>query len=91
MSKHDREEARLEVEIRAADKRTKQTYCPERLQLDLADNHVRVGICRIKRIRIKLGIRCKQNNRFKATTYSGHKLPVADNVLNQHFEVSAPN
>jgi putative transposase len=91
MSKHDREEARLEVEIKAADKRTKQTYGPERLQQDLAENHVRVGICRIKRIRKKLGIKCKQKRRFKATTYSGHKLPVADNILNQQFEVSAPN
>jgi putative transposase len=91
MSKHDREEARLEVEIKAADKRTKQTYGPERLQRDLAENHVRVGICRIKRIRKKLGIKCKQKRRFKATTYFGHKLPVADNILNQQFEVSAPN
>jgi putative transposase len=90
-SEHDREEARLEVEIRAADKRTKQTYGSERLQRDLAENHVRVGICRIKRIRKKLGIKCKQKRRFKATTYSGHKLPVANNILNQQFEVSAPN
>ena len=31
-SKHDQEEGRLEVEIKAADKRTRQTYGPERLQ-----------------------------------------------------------
>jgi len=90
-SKHDQEEGRLEIEIKAADKRTRQTYGPERLQCDLADNGVKVGICRIKRIRKKLGIRCKQKRRFKATTYSKHNLPVADNLLNQQFEVSEPN
>jgi putative transposase len=90
-SKHDREEARLELEIRAADKRTRQTYGPEKLQRELAENNVHVGICRIKRIRKKLGIRCKQKRRFKATTCSGHKLPVAENLLNQQFKVTAPN
>ena len=90
-SKHDQEEGRLEVEIKAADKRTRQTYGPERLQCELADHGVKVGICRIKRIRKKLGIRCKQKRRFKATTYSKHKLPVADNLLNQQFVVSEPN
>jgi len=50
-----------------------------------------VGICRIKRIRRKLGIRCKQKRKFKATTDSKHKLPVAENILGQQFKVSAPN
>jgi hypothetical protein len=38
-----REEERLELEIRAAHKRTRQTYGPERLQQDLADNGIVVG------------------------------------------------
>jgi putative transposase len=91
LSQHDREELRLEVEIKAAHKRTKQTYGAERLQCDLAENGVRVGICRIKRIRTKLGIRCKQKRKFKATTYSNHGLPVAENILNQQFQISEPN
>ena len=90
-SKRAQEEARLEVEIRAAHKRTRQTCGPERLQSDLAEHGVRVGICRIKRIRKKLGIRCKQVKNFKATTDSKHNLPVAENLLNQQFEVSEPN
>ena len=91
LSKWVREEARLEVEIRAAHKRTRQTYGAERLQQDLAEHGVRVGICRIKRIRRKLGIRCKQKRKFKATTDSKHALPVAENILGQQFEVSEPN
>jgi putative transposase len=91
LSEHDREELRLEIEIKAADKRTKQTYGSERLQHDLAKHGVQVGVCRIKRIRTKLGIRCKQKRKFKATTYSNHNLPVAENKLNQQFQVKEPN
>ena len=91
LSKWAREESRLEVEIRAADKRTRQVYGAEKLQHDLAAHGIRVGICRIKRIRRKLGIRCKQKRKFKATTNSKHTLPVADNILGQQFKVAAPN
>ena len=91
LSKWAQEEARLEVEIRAAHKRTRQTYGADRLQQDLAEHGIQVGICRIKRIRRKLGIRCKQKREFKATTNSKHTLPVAENILGQQFEVAAPN
>jgi putative transposase len=91
LSKRDREEMRLELEIKAAHRRTRQTYGPERLQHDLAENGVRVGICRIKRIRKKLGLRCKQKRKFKVTTDSRHGLPVTDNLLDQHFKVYEPN
>ena len=85
------ENARLELEIKAAHERTRQTYGPERLQADLADNGIQVGIHRIKRIRQKLGLRCKQKRKFKATTDSNHALPVAPNLLDRQFVVPAPN
>jgi len=91
LSQRALEEIRLELEIRAADRRTRQTYGPERLKYDLAEHGIRVGICRIKRIRKKLGIRCKQKRKFKVTTHSRHKLPVAENLLEQQFKVSQPN
>jgi len=90
-SKQKKEEGRLEVEIKAAHKRTRKTCGPERLQKDLAAHGVNVGICRIRRIGKKLGIRCKQVKKFKATTDSRHKLPVAENLLKQQFTVDAPN
>ncbi len=91
LSQRAREELRLELEIRAADQRTRGTYGPERLQYELAEHGIHVGICRIKRIRKKLGIRCKQKRKFKATTDSKHKLPVAENLLGRKFKVSQPN
>ncbi len=77
-SPREQANARLEVEIKAAHERTRQTYGPERLQADLADNGIQVGIHRIKRIRQKLGLRCKQKRKFKATTDSSHNLPVEE-------------
>lgn len=53
------ENARLAIELKTAHERTRQTYGPERLQADRSDNDIRVGIHRIKRIRKKLGLRCK--------------------------------
>jgi transposase InsO family protein len=90
-SKRAQEEGRLEVEIKAAHKRTRETYGPERLQHELRGQGVSVGVCRIRRIRKKLGIRCKQRRKFKATTDSKHTLPVAENLLNQQFEATRPN
>ncbi len=90
-SKRTREEGRLEAEIKAAHTRTRQTFGPERLQRDLESHGVKVGLFRIRRIRKKLGIRCKQKKKFKATTNSQHTLPVAENLLNQEFVTTAPN
>ena len=90
-SSRGRSEARLGLEIRAAHKRTRQTYGPERLQRDLADNGIIVGVHRIKRIRRELGLRCCQKRRFKITTDSRHSLPVSENLLEQKFETTAPN
>ena len=78
LSNRAREELRLELEIKAAHQRTRQTYGPERLQHDLAEHGIRVGVCRIRCIRKKLGICCKQKRKFRATTNSKHKLPVAE-------------
>lgn len=91
LSKRSQEEARLEVEIKAAHKRTRQTCGSERLQHDLAEHGVQVGVCRIKRIRKKLGIRCKQTKKYTVTTDSRHSLPVAENLLAQQFEAATPN
>ena len=82
---------RLEVEIKAAHERTRETYGPERLQRELASHKIKVSIYRIRKIRERLGIVCKQRRKYKATTDSKHTLPVAENLLNQTFTVSRPN
>jgi len=90
-SRRAQQEPRLEIEIRAAHQRTRQTYGPQRLQRELAAHGVRIGVHRIKRLRRKLGLCCKQRRRFKATTDSRHRLPVAENLLGQSFEAPSPS
>jgi putative transposase len=91
LSKRLQEEGRLEIEIKSVHKRTRETCGPERLQHELREQGVEVGICRIRRIRKKLGIRCKQRRKFRATTDSKHTFPVAENLLNQEFKATVPN
>jgi putative transposase len=91
LSNWAKEEMRLEVAIKAAHRRTRKTYAADRLQHELAEDGIKVGICRIKRIKRKLGIRCKQKKKFKATTDSRHKLPVAEDLLKRQFKVYKPN
>jgi transposase InsO family protein len=90
-SQHAQEEARLAVEIKAAHTRNRQVAGSETIQRDLSEHGIKVGICRIRKIRKKLGISCKQVKKFKATTDSKHKLPVADNLLQQRFTTEVPN
>jgi len=90
-SKRAQENARLEVAIQAAHVRTRQTYGPERLQAELRDDGFSAGVSRIKRLRKKLGLRCAQMHRFRATTNSNHGLPVADNRVAQTFAATRPN
>ena len=91
LSKHATHDKRLELEIKAAHKRTYGTYGSERLQKHLLSCGIKAGICRIRRLRKMLGIRCKQVKKYKVTTDSNHTLPVADNLINQNFAVSTPN
>ncbi len=90
-SKWALENARLEVAIRAAHGRTRQTYGPERLQAELREDGFPAGVGRIKRLRTKLGLRCRPVRRFTTTTDSAHRLPVVENVLAQRFVATRPN
>jgi transposase InsO family protein len=90
-SAHAEEDERLKVAIKAANKRTRNTYGARRLQPELAADGFVVGRDRIARLRRELGLRCRQKRKFKATTNSNHNLPVAENLLNQQFAPKAPN
>jgi putative transposase len=90
-SRRSQEDERLKVAIKAAHKRTRESYSARRLQPELAADGFVAGRDRIARLRRELDIRCRQKRKFKATTNSNHNLPVAENVLEQTFAPSAPN
>jgi transposase InsO family protein len=90
-SEHALEDERLKVAISAAHVKTRETYGAIRLQSELQAEGFAVGRDRIARLRRELGICCEQKRKFKATTQSNHALPVAENLLGQCFEATAPN
>ena len=86
-----RQDERLRVAIRAAHTRSRETYGVRRLQPELASEGFVAGRDRIARLRQELGLRCRQQRKFKATTNSNHSLPVAENLLDQPFSPTAPH
>ncbi|MCM3269532.1 IS3 family transposase [Paenibacillus elgii] len=45
----------------------------------------------VTRLMKEMGLRSRTVKKYKATTNSNHSLPVAENVLNQQFQVTKPN
>ena len=82
----------LETTARAAHEKGRQTYGPKRLQTELAETGFAMSLSSVKRLRARLGLRCKQVRKYKATTDSKHALPVASNLLDRRFaQCTAPN
>lgn len=75
------EDERLKIAIKAAHRRSRETYGSRRLQPELATEGFVAGRDRIARLRRELNLRCKQKRKFKATTNSNRGLPVAENLL----------
>lgn len=80
----------LESQIREAHTLSRETYGPLRLQTELAEQEIFVGRDQISRLRKKMGLKCIQRKKFKATTNSSHDLPLEPNLLNQNFQVKEP-
>ncbi len=50
----------------------------------------RLGVKTVAQLMRQAGLRARVARRYKATTYSGHGLPVADNVLARRFTAAQP-
>ena len=70
LCKRKRENTRLEIEMLAAHQRTRETYSAKRLHCDLGDHGVQITPYRVRALRKKLNLRCKQKLKFKVTTDS---------------------
>lgn len=80
---------RLVVKIKAIFKRTRRSYGSPRIWRELLDNGEQVGRGQVARLMREHGIRAKQSRKFKVTTNSKHKLPVAPNILGDMESVIA--
>lgn len=70
---------------------SRSRYGVRRIRSVLNDHGVRISRRRVARLKRELGLVCKAQKRFKSTTDSNHKLPVAPNRLNRVFEIEAPD
>jgi len=90
-TKRQREDHALLVDIKAAFDASDRTYGAGRIGQDLREQGTRVGKNRIWRLMKQNGLRVKTTKRFKVTTNSDHKRPVAPNLVKRNFSAEAPD
>lgn len=71
--------------------KSRETYGSRRIRKALKKRGINASRRRIRKLMKVLDLKCKTKRKFKATTDSKHKLPVAENHLNRQFDVSEPN
>ena len=81
----------LLAHIKAIHVQVKGEYGWPRMWKQLLANGVRVGKERVRKVMAQHGIRAKTKRKFKATTDSNHKLPVAPNLIARDFSPALPN
>lgn len=69
-------------------RRSRQTYGRLRLRAALRNDGVRVSAKRVRRLMKLGGITVRTRRRYKATTNSKHRLPVAANLIERNFDIN---
>ncbi len=77
--------------VRAIQKRARGSYGARRMSRQLCKEGYQVGRYRAGRLMKKAGAEFRPRKKFRRTTDSRHKHPVAANLLNRQFEVSQPD
>lgn len=80
----------LGVHIKAAFAKSRETYGSPRIKSELDSQGIAVGKHRTARIMKESAIMAKRPKRFKKTTDSNHKLPVAPNLVGRRFDEMSP-
>ena len=88
-SKRAREDEGLLTRIRLIHGVSEQTYGDPRIHAQLQREGTRVSRKRVARLMKTGGIKVRLRRRFRVTTDSKHKYPIAPNVLNRRFSVRA--
>ena len=77
--------------IRVIHRESRETYGSPRIWDVLLKQGQHIGEHRVARLMRQDGIRAKTVKKWRATTQSKHRLPVAANTLDRAFTVEAPN
>jgi putative transposase len=81
----------LVAKIRVIHRESHETYGSPSIWDALIKQGHDVGEHRVARLMRQEGIRAKTVKKWRATTQSNHRLPVATNTLNRQFTVTQPN
>lgn len=90
-SAHSREDRRLRKVIRSVFEESRQTYGSPRVHDELKDRNIRCSRKRVARLMKVEQLVPKKARRFRVTTISAPTHEKAPNILNQQFEVDAPD
>lgn len=83
---------KLLEEIKESHKRSRGLYGVRRITRDLNNRKkIKCGHNRVHRLMKENHIYSQRPRRFKATTNSKHRFPVAENIVNQNFRVNRLN
>lgn len=82
---------RLLVEIRAIHVKSRGTFGSPRIYRALRTPERTLSEHRIARVMRTAGIRSKHRRKFRVTTQSNHRRPIAPNLLARQFTTTAPN
>lgn len=85
-SAHAQRDGELRELVRDIFADSKGRYGAPRIQRALAKKGTRISRKRVARLMRELGIRAKSARKYKATTDSNHRLPIAPNRLERRFE-----
>jgi len=85
------EDARLRMRIRIIHAQSRQTYGSPRTLKALRDGGEQIGLHRVERLRRTEGLKTCYKRRYRTTTKSDHRHPVAENLLAREFRPEAPN
>jgi transposase InsO family protein len=91
VSRRSEANRKLLVQIKAIHAESDATYGSPRIHRELQARGIRCGENRVARLMRLHQVRPKQVRRYKATTDSGHGLPVAENHLDRQLDPEKPN
>jgi len=90
-SLRERNNERLVEKITEIYHRSRRSYGSPRITAELHDQGICCGHNRVARLMRQNDIVAKRKRRFKVTTHSRHKLPVAPNLVDKQFSADAPD
>jgi len=82
---------KLIVEVKALAAESESSYGSRLISRNLKAKGYAVGRYAARTLMRAAGVECKQRRRYRVTTDSRHRLPVAENILNRQFTVAKPN